>query len=102
MHEDDAAYALAHALKGDGVSIEGEPTEGKINLVAETDGLLKVDREALFEFNMIDDVMCATLHNNTIVKNGQVVTPCRFSGMVPTSKKLSMDFYWRAWINIVS
>ena len=68
MHEDEAAYALAKALMGNGVAIEGEPKEGKINIIAERDGLLKVDKNTLTQFNMLGDVMCATLHSNTVVK----------------------------------
>jgi molybdopterin biosynthesis enzyme len=45
----------------------------RINIIAETDGLLKINREALLAFNMLGDVMCATLHNNTVVKRGQTV-----------------------------
>ena len=77
MHENDAAYALAHALMGDGVAIKGEPKEGKINIVAERDGLLKIDRNALRAFNLLGDVMCATLHDNMTVKKGQIVAGTR-------------------------
>ena len=77
MHEDDAAYALANALMGEGVKIKGEPKEGKINIIAETDGLLKVNRDALLAFNMLGDVMCATVHSNSVVKKGQTVAGTR-------------------------
>jgi len=77
MHEDEAAYALAHALMGEGVSIQGEPKEGKINIIAEHDGLLKIDRNVLKEFNMLGEVICATLHNNTVVRMGQIVAGTR-------------------------
>ncbi len=77
MHEDDAAYALAHALMGEGVKLKEEPKEGKINIVAETDGLLKINKEALLTFNMLGDVMCATIHSNTIVRKGQTVAGTR-------------------------
>lgn len=77
MHEDEAALAIAQALMGEGVEMEGEPKEGKINIIAARDGLLKVDKEALLKFNMLGDVMCATLHNNTVVKKGQVVAGTR-------------------------
>lgn len=77
MHEDDAAYALANALMGEGVEIKSEPTEGKIDIIAVTDGLLKVNKDALHAFNMIGDVMCATLHSNTVVKKGQRVAATR-------------------------
>jgi len=77
MHEDEAAYALARALMGEGVEISGEPKEGRINIIAQRDGLLKVNREALLKFNMLGDVMCATLHNNSVVKKGQIVAGTR-------------------------
>jgi len=77
MHEDDAAYALADALMGEGVRIKGEPREGKINIIAAMDGLLKVNKDALLSFNMLGDIMCATIHNNTIVKKGQTVAGTR-------------------------
>jgi molybdenum cofactor synthesis domain-containing protein len=77
MHEDEAAYVLANALMGEGVKIKGEPKEGKINIVAETDGLLKINRDALLAFNMLGDVMCATIHSNTVVKKGQTVAGTR-------------------------
>ncbi len=77
MHEDDAAYVLAHALMGEGVGIAGEPKEGKINIIAERDGLLKINKQALTEFNMLGEVMCATLHDNTMVKKGRTVAGTR-------------------------
>lgn len=73
MHENDAAFTLSNALMGDGVAIQGEPNEGKINLVAKHDGLLKVNRDKLLNFNMLGEVMCASLHDNTVVKEGRVL-----------------------------
>ncbi|MCK4911815.1 MAG: molybdopterin-binding protein, partial [Thermodesulfovibrionales bacterium] len=87
MHENDAAFALSNALMGDGVAIQGEPREGKINLVASRDGLLKVNKEALCAFNMLGEVMCASLHNNTLVKQDQVVAGTR---AIPLVVKSSM------------
>lgn len=77
MHENDAASAIAKALAGDGVNMQGEPSEGKINLVAARDGLLDVRQDALLEFNLLGDVMCATVHRNTVVKKGQLVAGTR-------------------------
>jgi molybdenum cofactor synthesis domain-containing protein len=77
MHENDAAYAIARALMGDGVAIKGEPKEGKIDIIAEHDGLLKINKDALLEFNLLGEVMCATLHDNTLVKKGQTVAGTR-------------------------
>ena len=86
MHENDAAYAIAKALAGEGVEISGEPNEGKINLIASRDGLLKINREALLKFNMLGEVMCATLHDNSVVKKGQVVAGTRAIPLVVKRK----------------
>ncbi|HAK60123.1 MAG TPA: molybdopterin-binding protein [Nitrospiraceae bacterium] len=76
-HEDEAALALADALRGPGVTIEGEPREGKINLIAEHAGLLKINEKALLAMNMLGQVMCATRHTNTLVKKGRIVAGTR-------------------------
>jgi molybdopterin biosynthesis enzyme len=71
VHEDDAVEELASALAGPGVTFGGQPREGKLQLKADYSGLLKVNTEALVDFNMIADVMCACLHNNVPVSQGQ-------------------------------
>lgn len=77
MHEDEAAFALADALMGDGVEIRGEPKEGKITLQSSRDGLLRIKRQPLLDLNLLGDVMCATLHDATIVGKGQAVAGTR-------------------------
>lgn len=77
MHEDDAAVAMADALCGEGVAWDEEPREGKLSLKATRDGLLKVNVEALEQFNELGIVMCATRHTNTVVKKGDQVAATR-------------------------
>ncbi len=77
IHENQAAAILADALSGEGIAWKDDPHEGKIKLVAEKDGLFKVDTSALAAFNMVDEVMCATLHNHTLVKKGEQVAATR-------------------------
>lgn len=77
MHEDAAAVEIADALCGRGVGWSGAPREGKITLKATRDGLLKVDVDGLMRFNLLGDVMCATIHSNTVVKAGQRVAATR-------------------------
>jgi molybdenum cofactor synthesis domain-containing protein len=77
IHEDQAAAILADALAGDGIVWKDEPREGKIKLLAGKDGLFAVNTSALAAFNMVDEVMCATLHNHTIVKKGALVAATR-------------------------
>jgi hypothetical protein len=77
IHENDAAIILAGALAGEGVTWKGEPKEGKIRLLAQRDGLLTVDTAALAAFNMVEEVMCATLHRHTLVSAGEMVAATR-------------------------
>jgi molybdenum cofactor synthesis domain-containing protein len=77
IHENEAAVILATALAGDGVTWKNGPREGKINLLAERDGLLVVNTAALAAFNMVDEVMCATLHNHTLVNRWDLIAGTR-------------------------
>ncbi len=77
IHENEAAAILAEALAGEGVTWENNPKEGKIDLYAAWDGLLQVDVPALAAFNLVDEVMCATLHNRTLVKKGEKIAATR-------------------------
>ncbi len=77
LHEDDAAIAMAAAFCGEGVRWEGEPREGKLNLVAAHDGLFKADAAALTEINLLAEVMCASRHTNCPVRRGEIVAAVR-------------------------
>ncbi|MDL2269125.1 molybdopterin-binding protein [Desulfosarcina sp. OttesenSCG-928-A07] len=77
VHEDDAVVELAAALAGPGITFEASPKEGKLQLLAAYTGLLKVNGEALYAFNRIPDVMCASIHNNFPVVKGQNIAGTR-------------------------
>lgn len=77
LHENQAAALLAASIAGEGVTWENDPREGKIELFAQREGLLRIDTGALAALNMIDEVMCATVHNHTLVKKGEMVAATR-------------------------
>lgn len=77
IHENQAASILAAALAGEGVVWKDDAREGKIRLTAGLDGLFKVETAALASFNLVEEVMCATLHSNTLVKKGDMVAATR-------------------------
>ena len=70
IHENEIASAFASLMAGEGVTYKDEPSEGKIDFVAEKDGLLIVDKTRLQSFNLTPGVMCATRKNHSIVKKG--------------------------------
>jgi len=82
IHENEAAELLAGALGGPGTRCTGEPVEGKLNLVADRTGLLQVDVPLLHRFNMLGEVMCATLHTNTLVHEEEQVAATRLIPLV--------------------
>ena len=77
LHEDEAALALAEAFCGPGVFFRDEPREGKVNLLAAHNGLLKVNIDALMEINLLEEVMCASRHTDFPVKAGDIVAGLR-------------------------
>lgn len=70
VHEDDAARGFARLMPGDGVELEAEPREGKVNFRAVRDGMLLVDTERLERFNLVPDVMCCTRHQYSVLTEG--------------------------------
>ncbi len=77
VHEDDAALRLGKALSGPGVIFDSRPSEGKISLRSRHRGLLKVNKEALTELNLIPDISCSSRHTNTIVEKGEIIAATR-------------------------
>ncbi|MBW2368221.1 MAG: molybdopterin-binding protein [Deltaproteobacteria bacterium] len=89
VHEDQAALELAQALAGPGVTYTPQPREGKIQFEAAHDGLFKVNAEPLIHFNMMPEVMCAAIHNNTPVKRGKALAGTRAIPLVIERKNLN-------------
>ena len=77
VHEDEAAIRLARALAGPGIVFDEQPSEGKIALKSAHRGLLKVNVEALTQFNLVSDVTCASRHDNILVEAGEIVAATR-------------------------
>lgn len=82
IHENEAALLLAAAAAGTGTEYSDDVHEGKVSITAAHDGLLKIDKEALLRFNLLGEVMCATLHTNTPVKKGEQVAALRLIPLV--------------------
>ena len=62
LHENDAALVLYDMCKNDNMS-PSQIKEGKIELIAECDGVLKVDTEKLNRINSLGEMMIASRHN---------------------------------------
>lgn len=64
------------------------PREGKIELVAGCDGLLKIDREKLRAVNSLGEMMIASRHGNTVVREGDRIAGTRVIPLVIEKEKM--------------
>ena len=81
LHENEAAQRIAQAAAGQGLDLT-EPVEGKINLVANRNGLLKINADALYQINSQEGMVFATLHTNQLVAAGRAVGGTRIVPLV--------------------
>ena len=70
VHEDDAAFAAAAAVCGDGVNYDKVSSEGKIQMYSARQGLFRLNRGALRKINSIGDYTIACLPDLTDVSDG--------------------------------
>ena len=86
-HEDEAAVILADACQN-AYMRRTAPKEGKIEIIAEADGLLQIDVERLMEINSLDQMMIATRHTNTPVKKGAKLAGTRIIPLIIEKEKM--------------
>lgn len=90
MHENEAAQVL-YNMCACGTASKMHPSsvkEGKIEVIADCDGLLKVDSEKLKKVNSFGEMMIATRHGNTTVKKGDKLAGTRIIPLVIKKDKL--------------
>ncbi len=87
LHEDEAAILLYELCRND--SMQGtEVKEGKIQLIAAADGLLKVNTEALNRINSLGEIIIASRHGNFPVRKGDKLAAARVIPLVIHEDKL--------------
>ena len=72
LHEDDAALQLADAVAGPGLTRRG-PSQSRVDLLAEHDGVLHVRAAALERLNRLDPLEVFTRLDGSIVAAGDLV-----------------------------
>ena len=87
VHEDEAARRIATAAAGPGLRLTS-PREGRVNLIAETRGLLKIDTDALTRLNRLGQIAFATIRANRPVSSGQPVAGTRIIPLVIDGEEL--------------
>lgn len=87
VHENDACIIIKDLAAGDFLD-ESSIQEGKINLFAREDGLLKINLSLLHKINSLGDIIVSTLHNDMPVRKGRKVASFKTIPLVIKSKKL--------------
>ena len=87
LHENEAAEILCSLCKGNHME-RSEVKEGKIELTADCDGLLKVDNRGLKAVNGFGQMMIATRHGNFAVKKGDKLAGTRIIPLVIEEEKM--------------
>lgn len=87
LHENEAAEYLRDICMNENM-IQSEVKEGKIELIAEIDGLLKIDIDKLRAVNSLGEMMIATRHTNTTVKKGDKLVGTRIIPLLIEQEKM--------------
>ncbi len=89
MHENEAASVLCDiCMRDDPNMLRSEPSEGKIEIRASVDGLLKIDREKLNIVNSMGEMMIATVHGDTPVRKGDKLAGTRIIPLIISKDKM--------------
>ncbi|MCD8086697.1 MAG: molybdopterin-binding protein [Clostridiales bacterium] len=87
LHEDEAADILRAICQGE--HMHASPAkEGKIELIADVDGLLLVDLEHLRAVNSLGEMMIATRSSGFVVKKGDKLCGTRIIPLVIEKEKM--------------
>ncbi len=87
IHENDAAERLKNLIVGDNIEVS-LVKEGKINLISKVDGTLKMDTKALYQLNMIDEVIVSTKPNLMFLKKGDIIAGTRVIPLMIKEEKI--------------
>lgn len=87
LHENDAAEVLREICQGKNMHAS-EVKEGKIELIADCDGVLKIRREKLQTVNSLGEMMIACRHGNFPVKKGDKIAGTRVIPLVIEEAKM--------------
>jgi len=76
VHEDEAAQRMAAAIMGPGLK-RSAPSEGRVDLTTTLEGVTKINVSALQQINLLGGLIVATVHDETVCKEGTCVAGMR-------------------------
>lgn len=88
LHENEAALSLGEMTVGEG-AYSTDPSEGKINIKAKYDGLLKINKNLLNDINYLGDICIATIHGNRTIEKDSLIGGCRVIPLTINKEKIT-------------
>lgn len=88
LHENGAAKILVSLCKSDYMD-ETDVSEGKIELISNVNGLLKVDSDGIYTVNSFGQMMVASRHGNTVIQKGDKICGTRIIPLVIEEQKMN-------------
>lgn len=88
LHENEAAEILREICQGEHMH-PSDIKEGKIELIADCDGVLKINGEKLRAVNALGEMMIASRHGNFPVKKGDKIAGTRVIPLVIEEEKMN-------------
>ncbi len=87
LHENEAADILREMAQGKDMKAT-PPKEGKIELIAEKEGILKIDIQRLNCLNALGEMMIGTIPSGSVVKKGDKLCGTRVIPLVIEEEKM--------------
>lgn len=87
LHENEAAKILYEICAGENMH-GSDVKEGKIELIADADGLFKIDRTHLTAVNRLGEMMIASIHGDFPVRKGDRLAGTRIIPLVIEKEKM--------------
>ena len=87
LHEEDCALRLSAMAQVEGAHYTA-PSEGKVLLIADTEGMFRVNTSLLYDINSIGDITITTLPDHFPVKKGDRLASMRIVPLVTQEEQI--------------
>jgi molybdenum cofactor synthesis domain-containing protein len=88
LHEDECAVRIGQAVSGEGVYIDN-PSEGKVNIKSNINGILKINLDSLYKINSINSIVLSTVHTDTVVDKGTLIAGTKVIPLILEEKYIN-------------
>ena len=81
VHEDDAGIRLGEAIHGSHTYVK-PPSQSRVNIFADCRGMLRLNEQAVYSINNLENSICATIPDNSVVEKDQMVAATKVVPLV--------------------